>query len=274
VEHGPLIDISSGKRTRHLKGWTDRLSGVVTYDAEIAISQYMLKLVERGPHAPRVVLIPHGVQTASHPPPMPTGGADELAVGFAGRLFPGKGLDRLLRAVAIVARDAPSHMLMVRVAGDGEMRPAWEQLTRELGIDDRVEFLGWTDDVVGHWSRCHIAAAPNDEYRESFGMSVLESMACARATIVTDIGALPELVVPERTGRVVPAGNEHALATVLLDYVRNRSRIDSEGAAAHQRASADYSLARAAEKYLALADELLVASRGHPWRMHRARPAR
>jgi glycosyltransferase involved in cell wall biosynthesis len=274
VEHGPLIDIASGSRTSHLKRWADRLSGVVTYDAEIAISRYMLDLVARGPRVPRVVLIPHGVQTASHPPPLPAGGTDELTVGFVGRLFPGKGLDRLLRAVAIVAHDAPTHKLTVRVAGDGEMRPAWEQLARDLGIHDRVEFVGWTDDVVGHWSRCHIAAAPNDEYRESFGMSVLESMACGRATIVSDIGALPELVVANRTGRIVPAGNERVLATVLLDYIRNGSRIRSEGAAAHRRASADYSLVQAAEKYLGLADELLVAARGHPWRVHRSRAAR
>jgi glycosyltransferase involved in cell wall biosynthesis len=262
VEHGQLIEICDRGRLRHPKGWLDRMTGVATYDAEVAVSRYMLGLAKRGPHVRRVVLIPHGVDTDTTPPSIPPLAAQALTVGYAGRLFPGKGVDRLIRAVSILADCDPACKVHLQVAGDGEMRRTWERLAQSLGIADRVRFLGWTDDVVGHWARCHVAVAPNDRFVESFNVSVVEAMAAGRPTIVTDRGALPELVLTQSTGMVVPAADEHALAAALAGYVRDPDRVYTEGAAARRRATENYSLTQSAQRYLALADELVVGSRG------------
>jgi glycosyltransferase involved in cell wall biosynthesis len=183
--------------------------------------------------------------------------AQELTVGYAGRLFPGKGVDRLIRAVSILADRDPGCRVYVQVAGDGEMRRTWERLAQSLGIGDRVRFLGWTDDVVGHWACCHVAVAPNDRFVESFNVSVVEAMAAGRPTIVTDRGALPELVVTQGTGMVVPAADDRALAAALAAYASDPDRVHTEGAAARRRAAENYSLTQSAQRYLALADELV-----------------
>jgi glycosyltransferase involved in cell wall biosynthesis len=61
---------------------------------------------------------------------------------------------------------------------------------------------------------------------------------------------------------VVPAADEHALAVALAGYVRDPDRVYTEGAAARRRAAENYSLSQSAQRYLALADELVVGSRG------------
>jgi glycosyltransferase involved in cell wall biosynthesis len=198
-------------------------------------------------------------------------------VGFAGRLYPGKGLDRLIRAVSLLRGLEPDRRVVVRVAGDGEMRAAWQALASELGVGDAIEFLGWCDDIAAHWARCHVAVAPNDGFVESFGMSVLEAMAAGRATVVTDRGALPELVAAAVTGQVVGAGDERALAVALARYARDPAELRAHGAAAHRRAATEYSLLRSAARYLGLATELLDESRApraalaHPFRARAGR---
>jgi len=261
VEHGVLIEISAGPWRHHLKGWADRLIGIGAYDAEVAISEYMRELIGRGPHARRVVLIPHGVEAPKESPPEPEGGDGELIAGFAGRLHPGKGADRLIRAAAALRDGGPAARVRVRIAGDGEMRGQWQGLAGELGVEDRVEFLGWSDDIAGLWAGCHVAVAPNDVFIESFGMSVLEAMAAGRPTIVTDRGALPELVLPGVTGHVVPAGDDGALARALAAYASDRDAARAHGAAAHRRATDGYTLRRSASGYLELAEDLLARSR-------------
>jgi glycosyltransferase involved in cell wall biosynthesis len=255
VEHGSLIPLTRQTGLRGAPRWLDRLSGVVTYDAEVAISQYMLDLVEQGPHARRLALIPHGIRVGETAPPLPGSRRGGLTAGFAGRLVRGKGVDRLLAAVARLARPD----LRLRVAGDGPMREPWERMARDLGIADRVEFAGWTDDIGGHWAQCDLGVAPNDEFHESFCISALEAMGSGRPTLVTDIGALPELVLPRSTGQIVPRGDEGALSDALAGYLAAPDRCAAEGAAAHERAIAHYSLTRSAQRYATLAEELLEA---------------
>jgi glycosyltransferase involved in cell wall biosynthesis len=262
VEHGNLLRIADRSPVGRVIGWADRLSGVATYDAEIAISHYMLAAVKRRPHARRVALIPHGVRTDDEPPSMLSIGGREITLGYAGRLFPGKGVDRLMRAIATLGRAEPATKVLLRVAGEGERRAPWEALARDLGMSERVTFLGQVDDIGDHWAHCHVAVTPTDGLVESFGMSVVEAMAAGRPTIVTDRGALAELVVPGGTGCVVPGASDSALAAAVSYYVHDPARVHTEGAAARRRAVANYSLLRSAQRYLALADELLGGPAG------------
>ena len=75
-----------------------------------------------------------------------------------------------------------------------------------------VEFTGWTDDMPSFWRVCDIAVMPSDTCIESFGMAAVEAMACARPVVVTENGALPELVDDGITGFVVSPRDVGALA--------------------------------------------------------------
>ena len=258
VEHGELIELHQ-RQGLSPKGWVTRTIGAMTHDAEVAVSRYMVDLVSRGVHVRRIVPISLGVDPSPAAVALPPW-QSTLHVGYVGRLYPGKGVDRLIRAIARLAHQKPASRVELLVAGDGEMRGPWTQLARELGVADQVQFVGWTDNVREHWARCHVAVAPNDTFIESFGMSVLEAMEAGRATIVTDRGALPELIVPGQTGEIVAAGDEAALADALAAYAADPGLVVSHGAAARQRAVAAYSLTNTADQVAGLARDLLEES--------------
>jgi glycosyltransferase involved in cell wall biosynthesis len=269
VEHGNLIRLQEAPLRRNFGRWLNRLSGVITHDAEIAVSNYMARLVAEAPHT-EVNVIPHGIRSRAEPVPLP--GDEVFTVGYVGRLYPGKGIDVLLRAVAELKQLSLPRPLRVRIAGDGQMKDAWLNLASRLEVLDVVSFDGWTDDVAGHWARCHVAVAPNDTFVESFCMSIVEAMACGRPTIVTDGGALPELVVAGETGSVVPAGSVAALAAALEQYARMPAELDRQARAARSRAMTGYSLDSVAERYERLCRRLVSeAGVRTGWKIARAR---
>jgi glycosyltransferase involved in cell wall biosynthesis len=254
VEHGNLIRLREAPFRRNLGPWLSRLAGIITHDAEVAVSNYMAQLVADVPHTD-VNIIPHGIRPRAEPVSLPSD--DVFTVGYVGRLYRGKGVDVLLRAVAELKQSSLPRPLRVRIAGDGQMKEAWTALASHLDVLDFVSFEGWTDDVPGHWSRCHVAVAPNDTFVESFCMSIVEAMACGRPTIVTDGGALPELVVAGESGSVVPAGDVAALATTLERYARMPSEVARQARGAWTRATSEYSLDSVADRYERLCRRLL-----------------
>jgi glycosyltransferase involved in cell wall biosynthesis len=155
--------------------------------------------------------------------------------------------------------------VILRVAGDGECRNVWEELARGLDIADRVSFSGWTEDVIGHWAGCHVAVTPSNDFVESFCMSAAEAMLMGRPAIVTDRGALPELVVPGVTGQIAAAGDDRALAAAIAAYAHDPRRVSDEGEAARQRIVIHYSLRESASRYLELATELLAKRVPRRW---------
>jgi glycosyltransferase involved in cell wall biosynthesis len=256
VEHGALHELPSMPPHRRAVRRADRALGVATHDAEIAVSRYMEALARSTLHSRRLVRIPHGVTTADS---RVARVQDEvLTVGYAGRLHNGKGVDVLLHAVALMRASLVSRL---RIAGDGPTRASLEALASELGVGERVEFLGWTDDIKRFWDECDIAVAPASELAESFSMATLEAMARGRPTIVTDRGALPELVIAGQTGTIVPPKDALALANAIGAYARSPETVTSHGQAAMRLARERFSLAACARSYVELAAETAESRR-------------
>jgi glycosyltransferase involved in cell wall biosynthesis len=260
VEHGVLHQIPNMPLHRRVVRRVDRALGVATHDAEIAVSHYMEALAWDALHGRRVVRIPHGVTAAEARVTRVQVEDEALTVGYAGRLYDGKGVDVLLHALALRPDDPRSRL---RIAGDGPTRASLEVLASRLSIDERVEFLGWSDDVTTFWDDCDIAVAPASELAESFSMTTLEAMARGRAPIVTDRGALPELVIAGQTGTIVPPRDAPALANAIAAYAQSPETVTSHGQAALRLAHDHFSLAACARAYIRLAAELLESRQSH-----------
>jgi glycosyltransferase involved in cell wall biosynthesis len=120
---------------------------------------------------------------------------------FVGRIEEPKGLDFVLRSMAALkGRGRGVHLLVV---GEGSHRTALESLTSELGLGDRVVFLG-------HRPRVEIPRYLNASdvfvsgtLREAVSMALLEAFACGVPAVVTDGGGARELIVDGRNGYVV-----------------------------------------------------------------------
>ena len=190
----------------------------------------------------KVSIIPPGVDT-HHFYPIPQDEAKE-AIGispkdrmalFVGRIEPLKGVDTLLRAMALVKKNCQRficpHYLVI-IGGDPEGKPEnqtgemkrLQALCGELGLGEMVLFLGKRDQntLPYYYSAAEVVVMPS--HYESFGMVALEAMACGTPVIASQVGGLAFLVKDGETGFFVPAQDPEALAEKLrLLVCRTRS---------------------------------------------------
>ena len=169
-------------------------------------------------------IIPNGVDAVQF---APGPRADRIDVLFAGRLIPRKAVINLLEAFASLG-DAPRRPQLL-IAGDGPDRGVLERRSRELGITERVVFLGHLDRarLARVYGEAGIFVLPS--LAESLSNGVLEAMAGGLAIITTATGAQEVL---RDNGLVVPPGDVAALRGALQRYLA-----DPELLAGHQRRS-------------------------------------
>src|SRR5699024_7601318 len=123
------------------------------------------------------------------------------------------------------------------LVGDGPERSIVSNLVEELGLTSEVLFLGKQDNVAEILSISDLLLLPSK--KESFGLVLLEAMACKVPVITTNIGGIPEVVVPNETGFICQIGDTdemaaHALALLTNDQLHKQiteaaySRVQTE----------------------------------------------
>ena len=124
-----------------------------------------------------------------------------------------KGVDHTLRVVARLLQRHPR--LRYRIVGKGSDKPRLERLAAELGLGQRVLFQQDVSDeeLADCYRRCRLFVLPSGQ--EGFGIVFLEAMRFAKACIGGDAGGTPEVIEHERTGLLVPFGDEAALELAL-----------------------------------------------------------
>lgn len=162
----------------------------------------------------RIKVVHCGIEPAKFdaPAPMPTGPRRLVAIG---RLVEQKGQLALVEALA--RTKAPIHLTLI---GDGEMRSQIEALIAQHGLANRITLTGWVDEarIKHELAQAHALVMPS--FAEGLPMVVMEAMAAARPVIATYIAGTPELVEPESTGWLVPAGDVDALAAAMDRFAR------------------------------------------------------
>jgi len=148
-------------------------------------------------------------------------------------LDPKKGVPYLLEALARLKEKRDDFVL--DIVGDGPNRAEYEELSRKLGLQDIVRFHGLKSkqEVAEFMRRCDIFVLPS--LFETFGVVLIEALACGKPVIATDIGGPNEIVTPQ-VGKLVPPGNSEALAEAIdymLDHYQN---YDSNEVANYARA--------------------------------------
>ena len=102
------------------------------------------------------------------------------------------------------------------LVGGGVHQAKYKALAESLGIIEKVDFPGLVpyEDVPYWQNQLDIYVSPSNS--ESFGVSALEAMACEKPVIVTDVGGLPEVVVADETGYIVPPRKPEAIAEKIV----------------------------------------------------------
>ena len=127
-----------------------------------------------------------------------------------GRLVPIKGMERLIKAWAIVVKTYPDAKLAL--VGDGEEKRNLERLASSLNLVSHIEFLGWTDPLP-QLAKAKVFALLS--HNEGMGRVVVEAMAAGLPCVVSDVCGLKELV-DDSVGQVVDAENAQEVANALM----------------------------------------------------------
>jgi len=182
-----------------------------------------------------------------------TGGrADGPAVTVA-RLSAEKDIESLLRAAAMVA--AEDNAFRLDIAGDGPRRAPLEALSRELGVSQRVRFLGQVDDVPRLLAAASLFVLPS--LTEGIALTLLEAMACGLPTVATRVGGNPEVVADTQSGLLVPPQSPAQLAQAILQLRRNPQRARQMGEAGRRRVETVFDVRSMVGQYQDLYFEVL-----------------
>lgn len=140
-----------------------------------------------------------------------------LTFGLVGRLSPWKGQDLFLRAFALAFPDGDERARLVGsvMFGEDEWETNLRQLVTELGLDQRVEFRGFREDVWAEYAELDVAVHASTT-PEPFGQVVLEAMAAGVPLVAADEGGPAELVLHETDGLLVRPRDPAALAAALV----------------------------------------------------------
>ncbi|RII41680.1 glycosyltransferase family 4 protein [Galactobacter valiniphilus] len=159
---------------------------------------------------------------------------DHQVVLFAGRLAVEKNVDVLIRAMARLKGANPPHL---RLVGEGEQRPKLLKLAQDLGVEDRVHFLGFVDDETlrAEYLAADVFCQPGTAELQS--LVTLEALSASRPVVLANALALPHLVDEGVNGYLFEPGNDADLAS-KLETVLDLSPADREamGAAGHAKA--------------------------------------
>ena len=220
--------------------------------ARIAVSEPVVWAFSRYFRGPWEI-IPNGVDVDYFHPngrrPMERTRSPRLL--FLGRLDPRNGLDTMLAAMPMVLERHPRAELVV--VGDGPLRPLYEGRAQALGR--AVRLVGSVlQERTSYYAGSDIYVCPTE--RASFGITLLEAMACGTPMIVSDIIGFRELVDGGDEAQLVPPNDAVAWAGAISDLLDDPERRRRMGAAGRAK-SAIFSWERVAEQVFDLYERVL-----------------
>jgi sugar transferase (PEP-CTERM/EpsH1 system associated) len=199
-------------------------------------------------------LIDNGVDTA-HFTPAPTPPA-AFVIGTVGRLQRVKDqaalVDAFIRLRALAPLDADRLRLVI--VGDGPLGAALAQQVADAGIGEQVWLAGARTDIADLMRTFSVFALPS--LAEGMPVTLLEAMSCGLPVVASRVGGIPELVLENNTGLLVPPQDPQAMAAALAQYLRHPALAKQHGAAGRARIEARYSITAMLSGYTSLYDAL------------------
>ncbi|MCZ0701874.1 N-acetyl-alpha-D-glucosaminyl L-malate synthase BshA [Natronobacillus azotifigens] len=164
-----------------------------------------------------------------------------------------KRIEDVIRTFANVQEQVSAKLLLV---GDGPEYSEMYELVKNLNIQDQVLFLGKQNDIAGLFSIADLKLLMSE--KESFGLVLIEAMACGVPCIGTEIGGIPEVIVPGENGFIVPLGDIDNAAKHAIDLLKNNEKWNRFSINALNHVSDNFSSEKILKQYLQIYDAVLM----------------
>jgi len=190
-------------------------------------------------HSERVVVVPNGVDTRRYNPDVR---GEEirsrlevdnakilLFVGALGRWHSYKGVDLLIKAMAVVRKRLPKTKLLI--VGGGKLEKEYRRLAQQLHVDDSVIFAGEVsdDDLPKYYACSDLLALPSKDRSEGFGLTILEANATGKPAVGTTVGGIPSVIQNGYNGLLVPPNRPEALAEAIKTALADEDLLERMG---------------------------------------------
>jgi glycosyltransferase involved in cell wall biosynthesis len=178
-----------------------------------------------------ISVIPLGIDPRTFRPGNQSVLDDELVFGIFGRLVPEKGVVDAVHAFAHVARLRPARL---RIVGEGPEAGAVQLISREHGIEDRVDLIPWlpADEIAALYSTTHVVLVPSmptATWAEQFGRVVVEAQASGAVVAGYASGAIPEVAAD--AGVLTTVGDVGGLSRKLEELISDAQLYETRRAA-------------------------------------------
>lgn len=212
VLHTRESDVPLRSRRPYYRWYLDRVATGVLVNSEATRSTLLGSAPWLRPE--RVHLLYKGIDLERF---RPGSRAAAPIVGFAGQWTERKGLRTLMRAWELLA--TPPGGPRLRLAGEGPLAAELHAWREGLPCPETVELLGHVEDMPGFLRDLRVLAMPSRA--EGFGLAAAEALACGVPVVAGNASSLPEVVLRDRTGLLVPPDDASALAAALGRLLRN-----------------------------------------------------
>jgi glycosyltransferase involved in cell wall biosynthesis len=175
--------------------------------------------------------------------------ANGPVIGAVGRLSQEKGYDLAIRALP----NLPGSTLVL--VGDGSERERLVALSAELGVSDRVDLVGWSDEPRRYLPGFDAFVLPSRQ--EGFPLAVVEAMLAGVPVVAADVGSVSEAVVEAETGFLVPRDDPAALTDRLRHLISDPELAQKMGRSGRERAKANFTAEAMARSFETLYREIL-----------------
>ncbi len=181
----------------------------------------------------------------------------DQVVGIVARLVEDKGHEYLIRAVPLLQKEFPN--IKILVVGDGRYRLHLEQQVTEMDLKSQIIFCGNVGDITKPLSAINVFALPAT-WREGFGLSIVEAMACYKPTIVTNIWSLNMLIQDGVTGLMVEPKKIEPLAEAIASLLRDPEKTCAMTQRARKMVEELFSISRMAQEIHEVYKSLVLPS--------------
>lgn len=179
---------------------------------------------------------------------------DAAIITFIGSIAATKDPLTFIRAAAqIIAAKPNTHFLVAGHASDTSLNNSIKEFIKSTGLSSNIHLLGFRKDTHDILSAATIHVSTSQQ--ETFGLTIVEAMACRKPVVVTRCGGPEEVVINSKTGLVVEAGNFNAVANAIFFLIDNPTKATEMGQAGEKRAQERFSVQTYVNKISNLIEE-------------------